>query len=287
MKSLAHYAERIRTKGIVSALSGKYRHAVVALMLNNRLAARTIDGIGRAVELTGNTIKIRGSRFSVESPLISARHKGMIYLGLYENAELDLSARYLDRLLPTIEIGGAIGAVACATSRLLKNPAKHVVVEANPLLLPILTNNRDRNRRPFAIEHAAIGYNGETVAFSNGGDFVAGRIIIGGKNTVTVPCTTLTRLIDKYRFAQINLVCDCEGAEIDIVLHEPELLKARVRTIIMETHRNFRGNHAVEELLSRLSSLGFKQPEPPRNEVYAFINYTLSGGAQSDRTIII
>ena len=58
-----------------------------------------------------------------------------------------------------------MGVVACVTNRLLKNRTAHVVVEANPLVIPQLELNRTLNRCQFEIVNRAIAYGMESVTF--------------------------------------------------------------------------------------------------------------------------
>src|SRR5580698_4591709 len=88
-----------------------------------------------------------------------------LFTNKYEAAERQAVARYLRRDIPVVELGGSMGVVACVTNRLLKDPAAHVVVEANPLVIPQLELNRALNRCQFEIVNRAIAYEMETVTF--------------------------------------------------------------------------------------------------------------------------
>ncbi len=70
-----------------------------------------------------------------------------------------------------IEFGGAMGVVACLTNKRLIHPEKHIVVEANPEILSLLKDNRDRNNCQFTILHGAIAYGTEEVTFNLNEDF--------------------------------------------------------------------------------------------------------------------
>ncbi len=78
--------------------------------------------VGRLVELFGNRVKAHGVMISVDNPLVTTRQKSTLFFGIYETPEFELSRRYLDFSLPTIELGGSIGGVACAINKLQENP---------------------------------------------------------------------------------------------------------------------------------------------------------------------
>ncbi len=69
----------------------------------------------------------------------------LLLSGQYESPERRACRRYIRADLPVVEFGACLGVVACSVNRRLKDPRNHVVVEANPHLLPILAENRDRN----------------------------------------------------------------------------------------------------------------------------------------------
>lgn len=56
------------------------------------------------VELTGNTVRLDDITLSVDNPLVTTRHKSTLYFGIYEVGERELTKRFIDRSIPTIEI---------------------------------------------------------------------------------------------------------------------------------------------------------------------------------------
>ena len=90
-----------------------------------------------------------------------------------------------------------------------------------------------------------------------------------------VPTTTLSGILAKYNFDVINLLCDCEGPEIDLALNEPNVLRDHVKWLIMETHENFVGKEAVAQMLASLAGLGFAVRERHGDFVLALENTNL------------
>jgi FkbM family methyltransferase len=186
-----------------------------------------------------------------------------------------LAKRYIDPALPTVEIGGSIGGVACTTNKLLLNPSDHVVVECNPLVLPTLQKNRDINGCKFKIEPFALAYGSERISFTIAMDhFMMGRLHGDGGKTVTVQTVTLKRILDKYRFKTINLISDSEGGEVEMVENESDLLRHHVKCLILETHEKERGRELIAKTLSALNDLGFEilERDEEKKDVLAMIN---------------
>ncbi|HYK37106.1 FkbM family methyltransferase [Alloacidobacterium sp.] len=177
----------------------------------------------------------------------------------YEVAERTLIPKYLDRRLPVIEFGGCIGVIACITNRLLENPERHVVVEANPLALPLLKETREGNQCTFEILNKAIAYGVPVVTFRPTSNLCANSLRENGgeESYVHIPATTLRKIVDERKFESFNLICDIEGHEYDLVLNEPNVLQ-KATTIILETHARLIGDAKNAQLLDNLANLGFE-----------------------------
>ena len=251
---MARWRRTIREKGVRRLVGDRMRWYRQWFEMDNWL-------VGRWIELRGNRVRLQRCLFSVRNPLVTTRQKSTIYFSRYEVGERVLVARHLVRDLATIELGGSIGVVACTTNKLLSRPSEHVVVEANPLLVPTLEENRNLNGCQFVVEPAAIAYGRPSVDFAVSDHFLMGRI--GGTSTraVTVPAVTLASLLDKYHFTTINLIADIEGAEADLIENEADVLRRHVKTIVLETHPQFLGADRVSAMLTaarteRLSGSG-------------------------------
>jgi FkbM family methyltransferase len=265
---LRRWRRKLRERGLRKIITGRLQWYWLSFRMDNWL-------IGRLVELGGNRVKLHGLDLSLDNPLISTRHKSTIFFGIYETAEIELSRRYLDLDRPTIELGGSIGVVACVTNRMLKRPSDHIVVEANPVLLPLLEENRRRNDCRFAIEAVAIGYGTDTIEFTVQDHFLFGRLQSEGGRRALVPTASLGKLIQKYGFESINLLSDIEGTEVALVENEPEVLRSRVKNLIMETHEEYLGEGPIVRMLATLKELGFELRERSRETVVALTNRNL------------
>ncbi len=240
---------KIRREGLGSVLASWAAGRRDRFLYSNWLA-------GRIVELRNNRVSYHGLTITLDNPTIPTPHKSGLFFGRYETDEAKL-LRLLPADEPVVELGGSIGVIACLSNRRLADPARHVVVEANPRLIPTLRENRDLNGCRFTIEEAAVAYGANHVTFSLGPSFVTGHLHGTAGETVRVPATTLDALMRKHGFDVTNLIMDIEGAETFLVEHESDVLRDRVSTIIMETHERMVGDARNDAMLTRLDQSGF------------------------------
>jgi FkbM family methyltransferase len=239
--TLSRFWERIRAEGLFGLLSRVIRAWMV----------------GRRVENRGNRVEVSGLIFSVENPLIHVRMKSTLVDGSYERPERALIEQFLPPEAPVVELGGAIGVVSCFTNRRLVRPEQHVVIEANPALIPTLEHNRELNRSRFRIKHAALGYDSDQVEFYTGASFLAGSVAPVSQHSVRVPAATLASILDEAGFTTACLIADIEGAEATLVEREPDVLRARIQWFIFEFHPPILGSDRTERLFEQLRLIGF------------------------------
>ena len=141
----------------------------------------------------------------------------------------------------------------------LKVPDKHVVVEANPALVPTLQKNRDINGCQFAIIEAAIGYGSDTVTFFSNGLSLVGSIYLGGGEKWEVRTRTLQSIAEEAGFDRFTLICDIEGSEIGMLENEMAFIREHVGLLLMETHVDTPYEEAgVQLVLNKLAANGFE-----------------------------
>ena len=215
--------------------------------------------VGRYVELRGNQVDLGGVRISLDNPIITTPQKSTIFHGYYEVEEQGLLRDHLPRNLPVVEMGGGIGFVSCLVNRMLERPSHHVVVEANPQLIPTIEENRRLNDCSFSVINRALAYDQEEVHVFVPDSFVYGNVTGDGNRTALVPSTTLRDLVETANFDVFTLVMDIEGAEVDLVEREGDLLAARAFMLAAEWHPMIRSEQAVTRALKRLERLGFEE----------------------------
>jgi FkbM family methyltransferase len=219
--------------------------------------------VGRIVELTGNRARLDGARFDLSSPLVGTPQKAGFLLGNYEYGERVILRRIpADIGLPIVELGGSIGVVACISNRYFDRPKHHVVIEANPYLIPVLTRNRDLNDGSFEVVQAALAYGADEITFHVHPKFVKSSLyaLDSSAEVVQVPTLSLRQILEQRGFdGRILLLCDVEGAETGLFEHESDVLRERVKYFALEVHAHLTGSHAVERMLGQLTDWGFRQ----------------------------
>ncbi len=234
---------------------------------------RGIDNpwLGRLIERRGDIVTIEGCAFSVRNPAITTDVKSRFLFGRYEKPERRALKKFLDPEVPVVEFGAAIGVIACLTNKRLSDPKKHVVVEANPDLLPLLEENRVRNNCQFTILHRAVAHECEQVTFNLCENYLGSSVQAAAERSISVPATTLLEVMNSFNFERCSLVCDIEGGEADLVRFEAETLAQKVKTLIIEVHPWALGAATVQIMLAELKRIGFESVYQ-KDATYVFQN---------------
>jgi FkbM family methyltransferase len=240
--------------GIMSALKDRY--------LNNWVGERINWCYGKALEIQGDLVEIDGCRFSLQSPAITTASKSKFMFDRYERPEREAVRRFLDPDLPVVELGGSIGVVACLTNRRLGDPRRHVVVEANAALVPLLLKNRALNGCEFTVLPRLVAYGSERATFyANTANFVISSATPGSGSGpvdgVEVQTIDLRSIVDGYHFERCTLICDIEGGESDLLRYEADVLGAKVGGMILEVHEWSMGQSRTAECFKQIADLGF------------------------------
>jgi FkbM family methyltransferase len=198
--------------------------------------------------------------------------------GAYEGPERFAAKRYIRRDIPVVEFGGSLGVVACVLNRRLKNPGHHIVVEANPQILPTLLENRNRNHCNFEILHGAAGGVGKSVRIWIGESALASSAIATAGESIEVPALTLADILQSRAFGRCALICDIEGSEIDMIRAEIDTLRSQVEVFIVEFHPGISGLGPVEKARLLLKDKGFAEVWY-RQDVFVYQNTALANPA--------
>jgi FkbM family methyltransferase len=186
-----------------------------------------------------------GLRVRTNSAAISPSVKAQLFFGIFESAEIRLVQRYLSGRLPVVELGAGAGVVSAAIAQRLAAGLRHICVEANPALIPVLSTNCKSGADSAAvILNAAVDYSGTaTAALRTEGPYLRSRVTIPGPETsMIVPTTRLRDLVRTFELAAYALVCDIEGGEAGILFDDGDALR-NCREICIELHRTkYRGS---------------------------------------------
>ena len=177
--------------------------------------------------------------------------------GVFEKFERSAVQQCTSPALPVVELGGCMGIVSCITNRRLADPSAHVVVEANPKVIPLLRKNRRRNHGRFEIVNRAIAYGTPTIEYAPSTNFAGNSLEEkAGTSMVSVQTTGLSDILARRKFGSYTLICDIEGHECELVEREGPSI-AQAETIILETHARLVGDEKNDAMLERLKKLGF------------------------------
>lgn len=175
-----------------------------------------------------------GIKIYVPLELTDYKFRGRFILGTYEQEE----ATYLTRFLKTgdciLELGACLGYVSCLANIILEDEQKHVVLEANPALIPYIARNRDENGCGFHVEHAIV-------STSETNTFYIHDLIVGGSqkrktaNKIEVNGKSIPQLEEKYGLSFNVLIMDIEGGELEFLRNHKDELKG-IERIFMEIH---------------------------------------------------
>lgn len=228
--------------------------------INRHWNARHYDSplFGLLWSITNRDYKTENLVFKLPHDMMPMGFRSRFFFDAYEIGERTLCKKYIAPDDTVIELGACIGVVSCVCNRLLKKNAKHVVVEANPTLIPWLEKNRAVNDAGFAIEHGMLSK-------SSDGSFRIEKIIVSGSaNTSTgqmvqVPVFDLESICNKHDFVPSIIVMDIEGGEIEFISENEDWLAKHpeVKTMIIEMHPFIVGENSISKCQATLSRLGF------------------------------
>ncbi len=185
--------------------------------------------------------------------------RSRFFFDCYEKAERNLIKNHLDSNDSVLELGACIGVVSCLTNRLLSDQQSHIVVEANPRLIPFLETNRKNNNCGFQIEHCLVSRT-LTGSFFLQNFIVSGSANISQGTEVSVSVLSLDSLCDKYDFRPNVLIMDIEGGEIDFI-SENEHRLPEFRLMIIEMHPFIVGDEKIEQCRTILRNHNFTMKE--------------------------
>ena len=215
--------------------------------------------------------KIENLRFFINNDIAPLPLQSMFLFDMYEYHERALIKKYIKEDDSVLEFGGSIGVVACFTNKLLRENAKHVVVECYPKNIGYIEKHRIHNECDFIIELSAISHSGRNVEI-----FKINRTLSSGmleseesiscnesQNHCKVPGHSLNYYINQYgNFSA--LIVDIEGAEVFLLESERELLTS-FRIIIIEFHPELIGNVQLQQIYIYLLSIGFSRKDKEGN----------------------
>jgi len=213
--------------------------------------------IGLGFDLTGSVYRVDGCQFEIPVHLTDRNYRSAFVFGEYEAGERKLIRQYLRADDRVIELGGCIGVLSCLVNSRLTSRTQHLVVEANPDLIPLLRRHRELNRAGFEIETCAVSTEPE-VTFSVH-RLMTHSSIFPQEDTrrITVRGRSLADLHESHGPFN-SLLIDIEGSELEVLRASSNLLR-QYRLVIIELHKEQLGVEGLEECRRILSSVGLER----------------------------
>ena len=214
---------------------------------------------GAYFTLFEKTYKVDGLDLVVPFDQTDLKFRGQFPINFYEKQERRYLRQYLPSSATVLELGACLGVVSCITNRLLANPNQHVVVEANPNVIPVIEENRSRNKCGFAIENCMVSSQ-PINSFFIGSSLLTSSNRRTGRSKINVVGKTVAELEQAHQLKFDVLMMDIEGGELDFLRENQEKLK-ELQVIFMEVHehKDVLSKAEVEECLTIVQSAGFEK----------------------------
>lgn len=200
----------------------------------------------------------------LNEPLIAALESGR-----YEGAESKALKALLRGEDNYFELGGGLGFVSTLACRIVRDPKRVHVYEANPELLPVINHTWAANGVSGSVYNCMLGKGLGEHEFHVSKAFWAssGHISYGGGKTIKVPQRDFLKQLAKKEATFVMM--DIEGGEKDLL---DKVLPAHVRVVVAEYHPRIIGDEVVAGLWRHLEQQGFKvAPEVSDNKVRAYV----------------
>lgn len=195
-------------------------------------------------------------KFYIKRTGVNPAIAASVFWGFYEAGELRFIHQHYKGNSDIVELGGSMGIVSSHLASLQKSGKQLITVEANPFLADTLKSNVNRFLNPenkFTLLTKAIAYKSSEVALriTDNSTETKAELVSNESNSneVIVPAVKLSDIITAFNLKDFTLVCDIEGAEIELLENEDEALK-NCRELFIELHETSSGNKkfSVEDL---------------------------------------
>jgi FkbM family methyltransferase len=215
--------------------------------------------LGLLFDLTGGRFKADGCVLIIPKNITSLEFRACFLLRTYEMDERRLVQKHITPDDSVLELGACLGVLSCITNKRLRNPARHVVVEANPYCLPAIHRNRNFNQAGFLVENCVISNDTRVNFFVNPAYVTGSSAKTNSGHAVVMPGRSLSELIGRYGPFSV-LIMDIEGSELEVLESAAEIL-LNFRLILLELHDWVIGADGVKRCRELLARQGFQLVE--------------------------
>jgi FkbM family methyltransferase len=221
------------------------------LPLGRRLNTMGKMAAGLYFDIFLHRYRTNGMTFEIPKALTDLAMRGKFTADTYELPERVLAKRHLPPASTVLELGGCIGVVSCVVNRVLQNPSRHLVVEGNSGVIPVLQRNRDVNQCAFRIVHGVVTRVSQP-RMSVGMVMDSNQLAANG---VEVPALSIEDLENAHGMRFDALVMDIEGGEYRLLQENSERLLS-LNAAIIEFHPGLIGESKTAELYQLLAGAG-------------------------------
>lgn len=214
---------------------------------------------GLIFDLSGGRFKANGCIYLIPKDITRLSFRACFLTNAYEIDERRMVGKFIRPEDSVLELGACMGIVSCITNKLLRDPARHLAVEANPFCLPALHRNRDLNECAFLVENCAASNQKEVTFFLHPKFIVGGTAKLKSTLPVRVPGRSLPELFERYGSFSV-LIMDIEGSELEILESSVATLQ-KFRLVIIELHDWVIGAEGVNRCREILQQAGFTMAE--------------------------
>src|SRR5260370_5789210 len=179
--------------------------------------------IGFGFDLTGSIYRVDGCLFNIPVHLTDRNYRSAFVFGEYKAGERKLIRQFLRADDRVIQLGGCIGVLSCLVNSQLTWRTHHLVVEANPELIPLLRRHRELNRACFQIEECAVSTEPEVTLSVHRLMTHSGIFAQGEARQIRVRGRSLAELHDSHGPFNV-LLMDVKGSELEILKSSSNLL---------------------------------------------------------------
>jgi FkbM family methyltransferase len=216
--------------------------------------------------------ELKGVSIRIPQEILSKRMHEAFDSGKYEALE----ARYMHRILKPgdrlLELGGGVGFISALAGKTVELEAC-IVVEANPVLCEVITETHRRNGLNFRVLNAVACTAGDartsSIPFYLRENFWGSSLdgTRSYRSVMNVARLDLQKLIEEFQ--PTIIICDIEGAEVDLV---SGIDFSSVDRLYFEVHKAETGLKGIHSLFRNLLLQGFSYD--PDNSVGAVILFS-------------
>ena len=156
-----------------------------------------------------------------------------------------------------VDVGANVGVFSLFASRMARLVYSLEPASSN---FSRLVSNTSRTRNIVPLNLACAAQNGRmTLDLSSDAVSFSLKTTSSHGKQETVEVVSLPTLFESYNIERCDfLKLDCEGSEFDIILESDPSLFQRVKCIVMEYHDHLSKEFSHEDILQRLTTLGFR-----------------------------